>query len=810
MEEIIEYEQLPVIALRGMVAFPHVTMHFEAGREKSIRAVDKAMKADQRVLLLPQRSILDEDPDFQQLNLIGTVAQIRQIVRVPGEALRLLVTGLTRARVVTATKTEPYLCARVTSLNDEEVPMTPRVEAMMRTAYRLFEEFMEMSQRSLHEEMLRMIASKDPGEVSDIMAHSASFPLEQKLALLNQPNPARRLYQCNKLMNHELDVLGIEEEMQDKAQESMNKDQRDYFLREQIKAIRQELGEDDEDTDEYEEKIKALKLPAESEEKLLKEVRRLRKQSFGSSEATVIRNYLDVVLELPWNESTKERLNVELARKQLDQDHFGLQSVKKRILESLAVRQMAPENRGQILCLVGPPGVGKTSIASSIAKCLGRKLARISLGGVHDEAEIRGHRKTYIGAMPGRILAALTQVKSNNPLILFDEIDKLGSDYRGDPAAALLEVLDPEQNSAFRDNFLEIPFDLSRCMFITTANTDDTIPRPLLDRMEVIYLDSYTDEEKVMIAKNHLLPKQRERHGLKKTQLRVPDSTLREIISCYTRESGVRHLEQELAKICRRTAMEMVEHPETTRLTVTSANLEKFLGVRKYLPDRLSEEDPVGLVNGLAWTSVGGEMLEVECNVVEGSGKLELTGNLGKVMQESVQAAMSYIRSRASALGIAEDFYKTRDIHVHFPEGAVPKDGPSAGITICTALVSALTGATVRRDLAMTGEISIRGRVLAIGGLKEKTMAALRNGIKTVIIPQDNVKDLEEIDQTVRKALTFVPARSADTVLETALHFPTAEAPMVVASEAQPLPLAAPPLPKKRGRLPGGSREQAT
>ncbi|MBR6414216.1 MAG: endopeptidase La [Oscillospiraceae bacterium] len=810
MEEIIEYEQLPVIALRGMVAFPHVTMHFEAGREKSIRAVDKAMKADQRVLLLPQRSILDEDPDFQKLNLVGTVAQIKQIVRVPGEALRLLVTGLTRARVVTATKTEPYLCARVASLNDEEVPLTPRVEAMMRTAYRLFEEFMEMSQRSLHEEMLRMIASKDPGEISDIMAHSASFPLEQKLTLLNQPNPAKRLYQCNKLMNHELDILGIEEEMQDKAQESMNKDQRDYFLREQIKAIRQELGEDDEDTDEYEEKIKALKLPAESEEKLLKEVRRLRKQSFGSSEATVIRNYLDVVLELPWNESTKERLNVELARKQLDQDHFGLQSVKKRILESLAVRQMAPENRGQILCLVGPPGVGKTSIASSIAKCLGRKLARISLGGVHDEAEIRGHRKTYIGAMPGRILAALTQAKSNNPLILFDEIDKLGSDYRGDPAAALLEVLDPEQNSTFRDNFLEIPFDLSQCMFITTANTDDTIPRPLLDRMEVIYLDSYTDEEKVMIAKNHLLPKQRERHGLKKTQLRVPDSTLREIISCYTRESGVRRLEQELAKICRRTAMELVEHPETTRLTVTSANLEKFLGVRKYLPDRLPEEDPVGLVNGLAWTSVGGEMLEVECNVVEGSGKLELTGNLGKVMQESVQAAMSYIRSRASALGIAEDFYKTRDIHVHFPEGAVPKDGPSAGITICTALVSALTGATVRRDLAMTGEISIRGRVLAIGGLKEKTMAALRNGIKTVIIPQDNVKDLEEIDQTVRKALTFVPARSADTVLETALHFPTAEAPVVVASEAQPLPLAAPPLPKKRGRLPGGSREQAT
>ena len=784
MEERIEYEQFPVIALRGLVAFPHVTMHFEAGREKSLRAIDRAMKADQRILLLPQRSVLDDNPDFEKLNLIGTVAQIKQIVRVPGEAARLLVTGLFRARVVT--------------LRDEEIQVTSRVEAMMRTAYRLFEEYMELSQRSLHEDMLRMIASKDPGEISDIAAQAAAFRFEEKLELLNQTNPAKRLYQCNKLMNHELDILSIEEEMQDKAQESMNKDQRDYFLREQIKAIRQELGDEDEDTDAYEEKLKALHLAPESEEKLLKEVKRLRKQPFGSSEATVIRNYLDVVLDLPWNESTKERLNVEQARKLLDQDHFGLQEVKKRILEFLAVRQLAPENRGQILCLIGPPGVGKTSIASSIAKCVGRKLARISLGGVHDEAEIRGHRKTYIGAMPGRILSALTQVKSNNPLILFDEIDKLGSDYRGDPSAALLEVLDPEQNSSFRDNFLEIPFDLSRCMFITTANTDDTIPRPLLDRMEVIYLDSYTDEEKVMIAKNHLLPKQRERHGLKKTQLRVPDSTLREIISCYTRESGVRRLEQELAKICRRTAMELIEHPETVRVSINSGNLEKFLGVRKFLPDRLPEEDPIGLVNGLAWTSVGGEMLEVECNVIDGGGKLELTGNLGKVMQESVQAAMSYIRSRAAVLGIAEDFYKTKDIHVHFPEGAVPKDGPSAGVTVCTALVSALTGARVRRDVAMTGEISIRGRVLAIGGLKEKTMAALRHGIKTVIIPQDNVKDLEEIDQTVRKSLNFVSARTADTVLEAALIFPQSDAPVVSPAEPQTLPLTKPIVPKKR------------
>ena len=798
MEEQHEYEMLPVIALRGLVAFPGLTIHFEAGREKSLGAIDKAMKANHRILLLPQLSMLDSDPTFDQLNPIGTVAQIKQLIRAPGETAKLLVECIVRARVVTVIKTEPYLMARACLLPDEEIVPTTRHLALMRTATRLFEEFAETNPRGFSEEMLHLLSAKQPGRISDIIAQAASFSLEDKLRLLNQRNPVKRLAACNRLMNQELDILGLEEEMQDKAQESMNKEQRDYFLREQMKAIRQELGEEDDDVDSYDERITALQLDAEIEEKLRKEVKRLRKQPFGSSEATVIRNYLDVALELPWNQSTKEHLNVDSARKQLDADHYGLQKVKQRILEFLAVRQLAPENSGQILCLVGPPGVGKTSIAASIAKCLNRKLARISLGGVHDEAEIRGHRKTYIGAMPGRILTALTQVQSNNPLILFDEIDKVGTDYRGDPSAALLEVLDPEQNKGFRDNFLELPFDLSRCMFITTANTDDTIPAPLLDRMEVIYLDSYTDEEKVMIAKNHLLPKQREKHGLKKTQLRVPDSTLREIISCYTRESGVRKLEQQLATICRRTAMELLEKPDAKRVTVSTANLERFLGIRKYLPDRLPEEDPVGLVSGLAWTSVGGEVLEVECNVVDGAGKLELTGNLGKVMQESVQAALSYIRSRAKSLGIPEDFYKTKDIHVHFPEGAVPKDGPSAGITVCTALVSALTGATVRRDIAMTGEISIRGRVLAIGGLKEKTMAALRHGVKTVIIPQDNAKDLEEIDQTVRKALNFITVRTADTVLETALRFPSPDAPVVAPADTQSLPMAKPPMPKKR------------
>ena len=799
MEEYLNYEQLPVLSLRGIVAFPGVTMHFDVGREKSVKALDKAMNTNQRIFLVPQKSIVTNDPGFDDLNKIGVVAQIKQLLRLPNESARVLVECLSRGMISTVVKVEPYLCARILHVRDMDCPMSPRVEAAERVAYQLFEDFMEVSQRNLSEEMIKLLACRDPGQISDMVAQVASFRYEDKLELLNQPNPLKRLLRCNKLMQRELNILEIEDEMDQKTQEEMNKDQRDYYLRLQMKSIRQELGEiEEEDNDEYTDRIKALKLPEEIEEKLLKEVRRLQKQPFGSSETTVLRNYLDVALELPWNTSTKERLNVEQARKLLDQDHFGLEKVKERILESLAVRQHAPESKGQILCLVGPPGVGKTSIAMSIAKCVNRKLARISLGGVHDEAEIRGHRKTYVGAMPGRILNALIQVKSNNPLILFDEIDKVGSDYRGDPSAALLEVLDPEQNATFRDNFLELPFDLSKCMFITTANTTDTIPRALLDRMEVIELGSYTDEEKLMIAKNHLLPKQKERHGLKKTQLRIPDSTIREIIACYTRESGVRRLEQELAKVCRRAVMELTEHPELTRVTVNTANLEHYLGVRRILPEQLPDEDPIGLVSGLAWTSVGGEVLEVECNVVDGTGKLELTGNLGKVMQESVQAAMSYIRSRAKTLGIQEDFYKTKDIHVHFPEGAVPKDGPSAGITVCTAMVSALTGARVRRDLAMTGEISIRGRVLPIGGLKEKTMAAMRHGVKTVIIPQDNAKDLEEIDQTVRKALNFITVCHADSVIETALIFPAKDTTVQPSVEPGPLPLTTQPAAQRK------------
>ena len=617
---------------------------------------------------------------------------------------------------------------------------------------------------------------------SDSIAKNSGLDYRDKAKLLCQMNPVRRLESVIKLLKQEIEMLRLESNIQERTRAIIDQEQKDYYLREQMKAIREELGEGDDINEfaEYEKGILLLNLPEDSETKLMKDLARLKKQPFGSSEGAVLRNYLDTVLDLPWNTSTKERVDVETARKILDKDHYGLEKVKERILETIAVRQMAPEMPPQILCLVGPPGVGKTSVAYSIARSLNRKMARIALGGVHDEADIRGHRKTYVGAMPGRILAAMTQAGSNNPILLLDEVDKMGSDHRGDPSAALLEVLDGEQNKTYRDHYLEIPFDLSNVMFITTANTLDTIPRPLLDRMEIIELNSYTDEEKLMIAKNHLIPKQISKHGLKKSQLRVTDNGIREIIQCYTRESGVRNLERAFAEICRKTAMQILADENCKRIQITEKNVEKFLGVRKFLPEQMNVKDQVGIVTGLAWTSVGGDTLEVEVNVMEGTGKLELTGNLGDVMKESVRAAVSYIRANANVLGVPADFYKTKDIHVHFPAGATPKDGPSAGITICTAIVSALTGVTVRRDVAMTGEISLRGRVLPIGGLKEKTMAALRHGIHTVIIPKDNERDLEEIDQTVRKALHFVIAETVDTVLETALNKAAAPVPAIL------------------------------
>ena len=774
--------KLPILALRGMTVFPDQTVHFDVGRTKSIRALDAAMKGDQHILLIPQKDLLVDDPKLVDLVSVGVIAHVKQVLKTQGENLRILVTGLHRAKIAEVSQTEPYMAGYVESVPSQTVSDSARGVALRREAVAVYGQYLEHYENPGHVIQLKIMASDDCGFVADSIAQNSGIDFKDKCKLLAQLNPLKRLELALKLLKREVEVLQLESQIQEKTKANMDQNQKDYYLREQIRAIKEELGEGDDDSEfeSYIARICSLNLKEEYEKKLLKDVDKIKKQPFGSQEAAVLRNYLDTILELPWIVSTKERVDVAAARKILEQDHFGMEKVKQRILETIAVRQMAPEMPPQIICLVGPPGVGKTSISYSIAKCLNRKMARISLGGVHDEADIRGHRKTYVGAMPGRIMAALAQAGSKNALILLDEIDKLGHDHRGDPSAALLEVLDAEQNHTYRDHYVEIPFGLSDVMFITTANTLDTVPRPLLDRMEVIELSSYTDEEKLQIAKNHLIPKQLKKHGLKKSQVRITEDAVREIISCYTRESGVRNLERCFAEICRKSAMELLEQEEAKRITVTGSNLEQYLGVRKFLPDRLPCNDEVGLVTGLAWTSVGGETLEVEVNVMEGSGKLELTGNLGDVMKESAHAALSYIRANADKLGITADFYKTKDIHVHFPEGAVPKDGPSAGVTVCTAMVSALTGVTVRRDVAMTGEISLRGRVMRIGGLKEKTMAALRHGIRTVVIPADNERDLEEIDQTVRRQLNFVTARTVDTVLDVALNRKTEMAPAIL------------------------------
>ena len=790
-EEKLYAGKLPVLALRGLTVFPDQTVHFDVGRAKSVLALEAAMKADQTLFLVPQKDLLVDDPKLADLYSIGTVAKVKQVLKTQTENLRVLVTGICRGRITELSQSEPYLYGTIEAVAQQKEEDSIRAQALRREANALYGLYLQMSEHPAQTVYLQMMASTSNGFLADSIAQNSGIEFPDKAKLLCMLNPTRRLETALRLLQREVEMLRVEAEIQEKTKAALDQNQRDYYLREQMKVIREELGEEDDENEceSYAASIRGLKLDKDVEKKLLKDVERLKKQPFGSSEGAVLRNYLDTVLELPWNVKTKERVDVAAARKILEKDHFGMEKVKERILETIAVRQMAPQMPPQILCLVGPPGVGKTSISYSVAKALNRKMARVSLGGVHDEADIRGHRKTYVGAMPGRIMTAMIQAGSSNPVLLLDEIDKMGADYRGDPSAALLEVLDGEQNRAYRDHYLEIPYDLSDVLFITTANTLDTVPAPLLDRMEVIELGSYTDEEKVMIAKNHLIPKQLAKHGLKKSQLRISEEAVRETIACYTRESGVRGLERCFGDLCRKAAMELLDGETVKKVTVTGSNLEKYLGVRKYLPDRLPCTDQVGLVTGLAWTSVGGETLEVEVNVMDGSGKLELTGNLGDVMKESAHAALSYIRANAAKLGVAPDFYKTKDIHVHFPEGAVPKDGPSAGVTVCTAMVSALTGVSVRSDVAMTGEISLRGRVLRIGGLREKTMAALRHGIRTVIIPADNERDLEEIDQTVRRQLNFVSASTVDMVLETALNRPTECVPALLAE-----------LPEKKGR----------
>ena len=771
-ESVTNTRALPILALRGLNIFPGMLLNFDVERQISIAALNFAMNADQEIFLVTQKDIATDLPDLKDLYEIGMVCRIRQMVRQPGSKLcKVMVEGLQRGRIVNLKYDTPNFYGDIEHVPDKaERVDSARKDALMRTAVGMFDDYVQLVGNMPPEMVLNIVISRDPAYVADYIAQNVRIDYRDKQNLLEQLHPTKRLEAIIKLLSHELNVITIENQLNEATNEQMNRNQREYFLREEMKIIQQELGEDDtfDDIGEYRTKIRALQLEPEIEEKLLKEVSHLAKQPFGSTEATVIRGYLDTCLELPWNTKTEETDDIDLARKMLDEDHFGLEKVKERVIEYLAVRKLAPEVNGSLLCLVGPPGTGKTSIAMSIARATNRKLVRISLGGVHDEAEIRGHRKTYVGSMPGRIIGGLKQAKSSNPLMVLDEVDKLGSDYRGDPSAALLEALDPEQNKTFRDNFLEVPYDLSEVFFITTANTTDTIPRALLDRMEIIELSSYTDEEKLSIAKNYLLPKQRKKHGLKASQLKVSDDAIREIISLYTRESGVRNLERQIGTICRKCAVAIAKG-ERKSLSLRAGTLKDYLGAIKFKPEQHRNSDEVGLVRGLAWTSVGGEVLDVEVAVVDGTGKLELTGNLGDVMKESCHAAVSYIRSRANKLGIDSEFYKNKDIHIHFPEGAVPKDGPSAGVTVCTAIVSALSGTPVRRDIAMTGEISLRGRVLAIGGLKEKTMAALRNGVNTVIVPADNESDLAEIDPTVRSALNFVLADHVDKVLAVAL-----------------------------------------
>ena len=756
---------LPVLALRGLTVFPHTTLTFDVERRISMKALEVAMETGQEIFLVTQREINVDKPTEQDLYTMGTISRVTQILRLGQNSLRVMVEGGRRARLKRLWQLEPYLQGHVELVEESEtVSHGPRTEALLRQTWTLFQDYAQLAGNVAEEVTAAALDCQDPGYLADLIAQNIALRYDDKQAILEEVSPLMRLRKLNGFLARERDVLGYQRQMEGKVRDELAQQQKEQILRTQIRVLQNELGEDeDNEIDEYRQKLDALKLDDETRQHLDKEITKLAKQPYVSAEASVIRNYLDVCLELPWGTYTKERLNVEAARKVLDRDHYGLEKVKERILETIAVRQMNPEGKGQILCLVGPPGVGKTSIALSVANALNRKLTRISLGGVRDEADIRGHRKTYIGSMPGRIVEAISRSGSMNPLLVLDEIDKLGSDYRGDPASALLEVLDSEQNHAFRDHFLEIPLDLSKIMFITTANSLDTIPRPLLDRMEVIQLSSYTDEEKLQIARNHLLPKQMKEHGLKKGSLRMDDETLRAVIRDYTRESGVRQLERRLAAVCRKADMRLLTKL-VKRVTVTEKDLPKLLDMQPYPPTVHVEQEEIGVVNGLAWTEAGGEILEVEVNVMEGSGKLELTGNLGDVMKESAQAALSCLRSRAEALGIDPDFYKTKDIHVHFPEGAVPKDGPSAGIAMATALLSALTNRKIKAGIAMTGEVTLRGRVLPIGGLKEKTMAAKRYGIHTVLIPKDNARDLEEIDQTVRAALRFIPVETVDQV----------------------------------------------
>ncbi len=773
METLSNAAVMPVVALRGLVVFPGMFIHFDVARSKSVSAVREAMNGDRKIFLVAQKDIGVEEPEAEDLYEIGVIASVCQTLKISGKEegpIRVAVEGICRAKLNSLINGAGMLMGTVSTVS-ERIPSGVTRDyssALIRHTKDLFGEYSDVAPRLPSDMSMSVINEYNAGKLADYIAGNIFLEYYDRQSVLERLNPIKRLEDVCVLLSREINLLSLEAEINDKVQSRIDDNQRDFYLHEQMKVISEELGDSSEDeVAEFREKISALNCDDEIKEKLFKACSRLEKYQPQSPEAAVERNYLDACVALPWNVYSADNTNIKRSAKILDEDHYGLKKVKQRIIELLAVRSIAPDITGQIICLVGPPGVGKTSVARSIARAMGREYVRISLGGVKDEAEIRGHRKTYIGPMPGRIIDALQKAGTANPLILLDEIDKLSSDYKGDPTSALLEVLDPEQNNSFRDHYIELPFDLSRVLFITTANLEQNIPEPLKDRMEVIELGSYTREEKFHIAKDHLIKKQMKKHGLSAKELKITDAALREIIDGYTSEAGVRKLEQKIAAVCRKAALNTAEGGG--KMTVKPADLYDLLGSVRYKREKLCEGGQVGVVNGLAWTAVGGEMLNVEAAVMDGTGKLELTGSLGDVMQESAKAALSVIRSRAGTLRINGDFYKTKDIHIHVPEGATPKDGPSAGVTMATALLSALTGTAVRGDVAMTGEITLRGRVLPIGGLKEKSMAAFRAGVKTIIIPADNISDLDEVDEAVKENIRFIPVKTIDSVWSEAM-----------------------------------------
>jgi ATP-dependent Lon protease len=781
-------EPLAVLPLRDIVVFPHMIVPLFVGREKSVRALEAVMKEDKQILLVAQKNAAQDEPGKDEIFRVGTVSTILQLLKLPDGTVKVLVEGGRRARITSFTEQEAYFEAFAEPMPDEDSQRT-ELEALGRTVISQFEQYIKLNKKIAPEVLVSLNGIDEPTKLADTIASHLNLKIAEKQELLETAAVGERLEKVFGHMESEIGVLQVEKRIRNRVKRQMEKTQREYYLNEQLKAIQKELGEGEDgkdETAELEDKIKKTKFSKEARDKALAELKKLRTMSPMSAEATVVRNYLDWMLSIPWKKRSKIRNDVMLAKKVLDEDHYGLEKVKERILEYLAVQARSPKIRGPILCLVGPPGVGKTSLGKSIAKATGRNFVRMSLGGVRDEAEVRGHRRTYIGSMPGKVIQGMKKAKTSNPLFLLDEIDKLGADWRGDPSSALLEVLDPEQNGTFNDHYLEVDYDLSDVMFITTANSL-RMPQPLLDRMEIIRIPGYTEDEKVEIAKRHLVAKQAEANGLKPDEWQVTDDALRDLIRYYTREAGVRSLEREIAKLARKAVMEIVTK-KAKKVVFTRKNLDKFAGIRVFRYGETEEEDMVGVVTGLAWTEVGGEILTIESVLLPGKGNLKYTGKLGDVMQESVSAALSYVRSRSTSFGIKPTLFEKRDIHVHVPEGATPKDGPSAGVAMATSLVSVMTGIPIRRDIAMTGEITLRGRVLPIGGLKEKMLAALRSGITTVFIPKDNEKDLPDIPDNVKKGLKIIPVAHVDEVIARALS----RKPEAIEWEEPPEPVATP------------------